>query len=183
VTADRYSDIETNHLSRIAHLHAREVLDSRGQPTVEVEIEVDAGAGRRLQARAMVPSGASTVKAEACELRDGDAGRYDGRGVLRAVAHVNTEIARAVVGMDPAEQQAIDRRLIELDGTAQKSRLGANAILGVSLAAAHAGAAASGKPLYEHLHELYRPRATRGGWSPTKGVLGPAWPAIGRLPS
>lgn len=137
-------------MARIAQIHAREILDSRGLPTVEVDVRTDCGA----LGRASVPSGASTGTAEALELRDGNADRYDGRGVLRAVAHVQTEIARALVGHNVAEQLAIDARLIELDGTPNKSRLGANAILGVSLAAAHAAAASSNRPLYAHLREL-----------------------------
>ena len=132
----------------IAAVRAREVLDSRGNPTVEVDVHLDGGA----MGRAIVPSGASTGRHEAIELRDGDPGRYEGRGVLRAVAAVNTIIAPSVCGsMDAADQPALDEFLRELDGTSNKSRLGANAILGVSLAAAHAAAAASGQPLYRYL--------------------------------
>jgi enolase len=131
----------------ISAVHAREVLDSRGNPTVEVEVHLSGG----LAGRAIVPSGASTGAHEAVELRDGDKARYDGKGVRRAVANVNGEIAAAVTGHDPLDQPALDRALIELDGTPNKGRLGANALLGVSLAAAHAAAAAEGLPLYRYL--------------------------------
>ena len=134
-------------MSTITEIHAREVLDSRGRPTVEVDVLVS----EKLMGRAIVPSGASTGAAEALELRDGDSARYDGRGVLQAVANVNEVIASALVGTDPTDQRAIDSKLLELDDTPQKSRLGANAILGVSLAAAHAGAAKQSIPLYQHL--------------------------------
>jgi enolase len=132
---------------KIAGVHAREILDSRGNPTVEVEIATDRG-GRAVAA---VPSGASTGTREALELRDGDKGRFGGKGVRRAVGHVNEEIAKAIVGQPLgglAEQRALDDALIALDGTDTKSRLGANALLGVSLAAAHAAAGAAGLPLY-----------------------------------
>ncbi len=132
---------------RIAWVRGREVLDSRGNPTVEVEVGLDDGTC----ARAMVPSGASTGAHEALELRDGDPSRYQGKGVLRAVANVNRIIGPALVGRDPADQEGIDRLLLELDGTPDKSRLGANAVLGVSLAVAHAAAAARGLPLYRYL--------------------------------
>ena len=132
----------------IAAVRAREVLDSRGNPTVEVDVHLDGGA----MGRAIVPSGASTGRHEAIELRDGDPARYEGKGVRRAVAGVNTIIAPAVSGStDAADQPALDEFLCELDGTANKSRLGANAILGVSLAAAHAAASASGQQLYRYL--------------------------------
>ena len=132
----------------IAAVRAREVLDSRGNPTVEVDMHLGGGA----MGRAIVPSGASTGRHEAIELRDGDPARYEGQGVLRAVAAVNTIIAPSVCGsMDAADQPALDQFLRELDGTSNKSRLGANAILGVSLAAAHAAASASGQPLYRYL--------------------------------
>jgi enolase len=134
----------------IAHVHAREILDSRGNPTVEVELATSSG----VLGRAAVPSGASTGSREALELRDGEEGRYGGKGVRRAVAHVNGEIAKAVVGERLSgleEQAALDRRLCELDGSESKSRLGANALLGVSLAAAHAAAAAARLPLYRWL--------------------------------
>ena len=136
----------------IRGVHAREVLDSRGQPTVEVEIACDDGS----VVSAIVPAGASTGTAEAHELRDNDPARYDGRGVLAAVANVNGTIARAIVGFDPTEQATLDARLIELDGTPQKSALGTNAILGVSLAALHAGATVRHIPLFEHVSEIYR---------------------------
>ena len=133
--------------TRIDALFAREILDSRGNPTVEAEIRLACGAS----ARASVPSGASTGENEALELRDGDPARYGGKGVLKAVDHVKTVLAKAVTGMDAADQAALDRRMIELDGTPTKSRLGANAILAVSLASARAMARASGQPLYRHL--------------------------------
>jgi enolase len=133
-------------VSAIEQVHARQVLDSRGNPTVEAEVRLSSGA----QGRAVVPSGASTGAFEAVELRDGgDA--WGGKGVQKAVAAVNGEIAQAVTGLDASDQGALDRRLIELDGTANKARLGANAILGVSLAAAKAAAAEAGLPLYRHL--------------------------------
>ncbi len=133
--------------TRIESVHAREILDSRGNPTVEVEVTLVGGA----IGRAAVPSGASTGTHEAVELRDGDPKRYGGKGVLRAVEHVNETIAEAVVGMDSLDQRAIDRTMIELDGTANKRSLGANAILGVSLAVARAAAAEVGLPLYAYL--------------------------------
>ncbi|MFM2093542.1 MAG: Enolase [Planctomycetota bacterium] len=136
-------------MPRIDRIYAREVLDSRGNPTVEVEIETVGLVGR-----AMVPSGASTGSAEALELRDGDPNRYAGRGVRQAVRNVREVIGPAIVGMDACDQQSIDRRLIELDGTPNKSRLGGNAILGVSLATAVAASAARHMPLYLHLNEL-----------------------------
>ena len=134
-------------MSDISQVKAREVLDSRGNPTVEVEITLSDGA----QGRALVPSGASTGVNEAHELRDGDPDRYGGRGVLRAVANVRGPIAERVIGMSALDQQALDGALTELDGTPNKSALGANAILGVSLAAAHAVARSRGVPLYVHL--------------------------------
>ena len=134
-------------MKRIAKLIGREILDSRGNPTVEVEVILEDGA----VGRASVPSGASTGIYEACELRDGDAGRYLGKGVSRAVQNVNSEIAQALVGMDALNQPAIDAALIALDGTPNKSRLGANAILGVSLAAARAAAASQGISLYRYI--------------------------------
>jgi enolase len=131
---------------QIQRIVAREILDSRGNPTVEVDVRVRGGQGR-----ASVPSGASTGEHEANELRDGSKGRYGGKGVLRAVRNVNRTIAAALRGKDARAQQEIDDRLIALDGTANKSRLGANALLGVSLAVAKAAAAASGQPLYRYL--------------------------------
>ena len=140
----------------ITRVHGREILDSRGNPTVEVDLWADSAFGR-----AAVPSGASTGVREALELRDGDTRRYGGKGVLTAVAHVNGEIADALRG-HPLEQRAIDRRLLELDGTPTKSRLGANALLGVSMAAARAEAAAAQQPLYAHLARLSGPSAASG---------------------
>jgi enolase len=137
-------------MARITKVHARELLDSRGRPTVEAEVRGEGG----IVGRAIVPSGASTGSAEACELRDGDPARYDGLGVLNAVRNVTDVIAPAVIGCDATNQAALDRRLIELDGTPNKSRLGANAILAVSLAAARAAALAKGTPLYRHIREL-----------------------------
>jgi enolase len=131
----------------ISSMHAREILDSRGNPTVEAEVTLAGGAF----GRAAVPSGASTGAHEALELRDGDKQRYLGKGTLTAVANIRETIAPALIGQDATDQAAIDRRLLELDGTPNKGRLGANAILGVSLAVARAGAAASGLPLYRYL--------------------------------
>jgi len=133
-------------MSQIERVHARQILDSRGNPTVEVELALRSGA----YGRAAVPSGASTGEFEATELRDGGEA-YGGKGVTRAVANVNGEIAEAVIGHDALDQAGLDRALIELDGTENKSRLGANAILGVSLAAAHAAAAEEGQPLWRYL--------------------------------
>src|SRR6201995_1501924 len=133
-------------MSQIEHVHARQILDSRGNPTIEVELKLRSGAW----GRAAVPSGASTGEFEATELRDGGKA-WDGKGVTRAVANVNDEIAGEVRGLDAADQEGLDRALIALDGTANKSRLGANAILGVSLAAAHAQAAEEGLPLWRYL--------------------------------
>jgi enolase 1/2/3 len=131
----------------ITQIHAREVLDSRGNPTVEVEVRCQGG----VFGRAIVPSGASTGRHEAHELRDGDLKRYGGKGVRQAVANVHQEIAQALQGLPVTDQALVDRTLIELDGTRDKSRLGANAILGVSLACAHAGAAARDLPLWRYL--------------------------------
>ena len=132
---------------RIVDIRGREVVDSRGNPTVEADVELDDGT----VGRAAVPSGASTGTREAVELRDGDASRYLGKGVLHAVQHVNGVLRDSLVGRDPMDQPAIDRRMCELDGTDNKSRLGANAILAVSLATAHAAARARKLPLYRHL--------------------------------
>ena len=134
-------------MSKIRDARAIEILDSRGTPTVEAEITLESG----VTGRAAVPSGASTGTREAVELRDGDDERYLGKGVTQAVANVNGELRDAVIGMDSAEQQSLDQRLIELDGTPNKSRLGANAILAVSLANARAAAEAQGLPLFRHL--------------------------------
>jgi enolase len=131
----------------IVRVHGREVLDSRGNPTVEVEVHLGGGA----RGRAIVPSGASTGRHEAVELRDGEPARYGGKGVRRAVANVNDVLAPRLLGLPAAEQALIDRTLCELDGTPNKARLGANALLGVSLACAHAAAAARGLPLWRYL--------------------------------
>ncbi|WP_158884254.1 phosphopyruvate hydratase [Rhodanobacter sp. L36] len=131
----------------ITRIHAREILDSRGNPTLEAEVTL-AGGGF---GRAAVPSGASTGSREAVELRDGDKSRYGGKGVRNAVANVNTIIAEALKGFDAADQKGLDARLIALDGTPNKGKLGANALLGVSMAAAHAAAAARGEPLWKYL--------------------------------
>jgi enolase len=137
-------------MSRISAVTGREILDSRGNPTVEVDVLLDSGT----LGRAAVPSGASTGTREAVELRDGDQRRYGGKGVLKAVEHVNTVLKKAVVGADPRDQAGLDARMIELDGTDNKGRLGANAILGVSLAVARAAASDARLPLYRHLAAL-----------------------------
>ncbi|MBI4232487.1 phosphopyruvate hydratase [Candidatus Peregrinibacteria bacterium] len=134
-------------MSKIEKIKAREVLDSRGNPTVEVEVFTEKGFGR-----AIVPSGASTGVHEAVELRDGDKSRYGGKGVLKAVENVEGELASAILGMDSCDTEEIDKKMIELDGTENKGRLGANAILGISLACAHAEAAERGNYLYEYLN-------------------------------
>jgi enolase len=134
-------------MSTIADVYAREILDSRGNPTLEVEVLLESG----VMGRAAVPSGASTGEREALELRDGDAARYLGKGVLTAVNNVNTQIADQIIGMDATDQAGIDLRMIELDGTEFKSNLGANAILGVSIAVAKAAAEALGLPLYRYI--------------------------------
>src|SRR5262249_29156516 len=131
-----------NDVEAIRHVLAREVLDSRGNPTVEAEVHCAGGRGR-----AIVPSGASTGRHEAVELRDGDAGRFGGKGVQRAVANVHDQIAPRLLGLPVTDQRRIDQTLLELDGTQNKARLGANAVLGVSLACAHAAAACRGLPL------------------------------------
>src|ERR1700753_312316 len=137
-------------MSQIASIHARQIIDSRGHPTVEVEGALEAGA----RGLAAVPSGASTGEFEAVELRDGGSA-WVGKGVTKAVANVNGEIAKALTGARAAEQGALDKTMIELDGTPNKGRLGANTLLGVSLAAAKAAAADSQQPLYRYLAELY----------------------------
>ena len=134
-------------MSTIEAVKAREILDSRGNPTLEVEVKLHSGT----TGRAAVPSGASTGKYEAVELRDRDDSRFNGFGVLRAVANVNEPIAAALIGMPATDQDAIDHKLIDLDGTANKSRLGANAILGTSLAVSHAAANWLNIPLYRYL--------------------------------
>ena len=134
-------------MSAIVDVIAREILDSRGNPTVEADVLLESG----VMGRAAVPSGASTGEKEAIELRDGDKQRYLGKGVLNAVEYVNTEIAEAIIGLDAVEQAFIDQTMIDLDGTENKSRLGANAILAVSMAVARAAAEESGLPLYRYL--------------------------------
>ena len=133
-------------MSAIVDIVGREILDSRGNPTVECDVLLESG----IMGRAAVPSGASTGSREAIELRDGDASRYLGKGVLKAVEHINTEIAEAVMGLDASEQAFLDKTLIDLDGTDNKSRLGANAMLAVSMAVARAAAEESGMPLYRY---------------------------------
>ncbi len=137
-------------MTEIVDVRAREILDSRGNPTLEAEVELSCGA----VGSAMVPSGASTGSREALELRDQDAGRYLGKGVQKAVGHVNTSIRERLMGMDPMEQQTVDQAMLDLDGTDNKAVLGANATLGVSLATAHSAAVASRVKLYEHLAKL-----------------------------
>ena len=131
-------------MSAIVDIVGREILDSRGNPTVECDVLLESGT----MGRAAVPSGASTGSREAIELRDGETGRYGGKGVLRAVEFVNTEVTEAIVGLDASEQSFIDRTLVDLDGTQNKSRLGANAMLAVSMAVAKAAAEEAGLPLY-----------------------------------
>src|ERR1700733_6262172 len=133
-------------MSEISAVLAREILDSRGDPTVEVEVQTQTGRGR-----AAVPSGASTGEHEAVELRDGDKKRYGGKGVLKAVANANATLGPSIVGMDALDQAAIDKVLIDADGTANKGKLGANAILGVSMAVARAAADSVGLPLWRYL--------------------------------
>ena len=139
-------------MAKIIDVKAREILDSRGNPTVEVDVLVDGG----VMGRAAVPSGASTGAFEACELRDGDAKRYGGKGVLKAVENVNTVLREGIRGMVVTGQRVIDHRLLELDGTPNKTKLGANAILGVSMAAARAAAQVRGKPLFLYIADLYK---------------------------
>ncbi len=134
-------------MAEIVDIKAREILDSRGNPTLEADVILASG----VVGSAMVPSGASTGEREAIELRDGDKSRYGGKGVLKAVSHVNGELKNALVGMDASDQEAIDKKMIELDGTHNKARLGANATLGISLACAHAAANEGGIPLYRYL--------------------------------
>jgi enolase len=133
--------------TKIARVRGRQIIDSRGNPTVEADVILDGGAF----GRAAVPSGASTGEQEAIELRDGDRSRYLGKGVLKAVGNINGALAQAVVGFDAADQRGLDRRMIETDGTPNKAKLGANAILAISMAAARAAAAASRQPLYKYL--------------------------------
>jgi enolase len=134
-------------MSEIVEIHAREILDSRGNPTLEVDVFLESGAF----GRASIPSGASTGEREALELRDGDSSRYLGKGVLKAVDNVNNEIADELIGMEADDQVAVDMKMLELDGTEYKSKLGANAILGVSLAVAKAAADEAGQPLYKYI--------------------------------
>ncbi|MDA8415396.1 MAG: phosphopyruvate hydratase [Desulfobacteraceae bacterium] len=134
-------------MSEIVDVYAREILDSRGNPTLEVEVYLESGAF----GRAAVPSGASTGEREALEMRDGDKSRYLGKGVLKAIDNVNNEISEEIIGMDADDQVGIDQKMIELDGTEYKSKLGANAILGVSLAVAKAAAEEAGMPLYKYI--------------------------------
>ena len=150
-------------MTKIAKIHAREILDSRGNPTLEAEVTLADGSF----GRAMVPSGASTGTKEAVELRDGDKTRYGGKGVRKAVENVNTGIAQALHGFDAADQIALDKRLIDLDGTENKGRLGANALLGVSLANAHAVAASKKMPLWRHLGDISEHPAD---WKPSLPV-------------
>src|SRR6266851_895846 len=142
-----FSGDATTMSTKIAQVRARQVIDSRGNPTVEADVILDGGA----LGRAAVPSGASTGEHEALELRDGDKSKYLGKGVLQAVANANNEIAKAVIGLDAADQRTLDKGMIELDGTPTKARLGANAILAVSMAAARGAAAALNQPLYKYL--------------------------------
>src|SRR4051812_29415431 len=144
--------------TKIQKVHGREILDSRGNPTVEVEVTLDGG----VTGRAAVPSGASTGVREALELRDGDGKRYLGKGVTRAVGNVNGEIAAALAGRD-SDQRAVDAQLIALDGTPNKGRLGANALLGVSMALARAAAAAARVPLYVHLARIFDSGGQKSG--------------------
>jgi enolase len=137
-------------MSKITDIRGREIIDSRGNPTVEADVVLDSG----VRGRAAVPSGASTGTREAVELRDKDPKRYGGKGVLRAVEHINTVLRQALLGADPRDQGGIDARMIELDGTENKARLGANALLGVSLATAHAAAQDARTPLYRYLARL-----------------------------
>lgn len=153
----------SSNATRISRIHAREVFDSRGKPTVEVEVTCAGGQ----TGSAIVPSGASTGQFEACELRDGDPKRLNGQGVRRAVQNVIEALGPPLCGMDAADQSAIDLRLCELDGTANKSRLGANALLGVSLATAHAASAACHQPLVEHLHHLWQSARSSFSLSPS----------------
>jgi enolase len=138
-------------MAKITAIQAREILDSRGNPTVEVDVTLDSG----VFVTASVPSGASTGAYEAVELRDGGS-RYMGKGVLKAVDNVNSVLGPAILGMDPTEQQAIDNKMLELDGTPNKANMGANAILGISLAVSKAGAATKNVPLYQHYADLAR---------------------------
>src|SRR5687768_14135145 len=134
-------------MSLIEHIQGREILDSRGNPTVEAEVTLAGGE----VGRAAVPSGASTGENEAVELRDGDSKRWLGKGVTKAVANVNGAIAKAIMGLDARDQEGVDRAMIDVDGTANKAKLGANAVLSVSMAVAHAAASATNQSLYRYL--------------------------------
>ena len=144
-------------MSKIKKIYAREILDSRGNPTVEVEIELESG----IKTLAAVPSGASTGTYEALELRDGDEKRYEGLGVTKAVENVNKKIAKKIIGVEVVEQVAIDKAMLALDGTENKTNLGANAILGVSLAVCRAAALEQGLPLYEYIAKSYKLKAKK----------------------
>jgi enolase len=152
---------------RIVRVIAREIIDSRGNPTVEADVILAGGAS----GRAAVPSGASTGEHEALELRDGDKSRFLGKGVLKAVANANTAIAKGVAGMDASDQRGLDRRMIEIDGTPNKGKLGANAILAVSMAAARAAAAQKGEPLYQYLAKYSSDRSARTLPVPMMNIL------------
>lgn len=154
-------------MAKIQSVQGQEILDSRGNPTVAVTVTLDSG----VSATAMVPSGASTGAHEAVELRDGDKGRYLGKGVLKAVENVNTVLAELVIGMEAGEQKALDDAMIALDGTENKGRLGANAILGISLAVARAHAMDAGLPLYQHINDLLGTEQTLALPTPMFNVL------------
>src|ERR1700722_5949376 len=141
--------------TKIAGVHGRQIIDSRGNPTVEADVRLENGA----VGRAAGPSGASTGKHEAIELRDGDKSRYLGKGVGKAVGHVNAEIAQAVTGLEASDQRGLDQKMREADGTPNKSNFGANAILAVSMAAARAAAAAARQPLYKYLAQYSSDRS------------------------
>jgi len=148
------------HAGTIKDITARQILDSRGNPTIEVDLSTEDGTFR-----ASVPSGASTGQYEALELRDGDAARFCGKGVSRAIENVHSKLLPGVLGMDTREQDALDARLLEIDGTPDKSALGANALLAVSLAACRAGAASQGLPLYRHISDLVKGQGLEeAGW-------------------
>jgi enolase len=144
-------------MSKITNIYAREILDSRGDPTVEVEIGLESG----VKTLAAVPSGASTGTYEAVELRDDDSNRFGGKGVLKAVENVNTIIKESILGMESENQKEIDQKMIELDGTPNKGKLGANAILGVSLAVCRATAMEQKKPLYQYIAETFGLKAKK----------------------
>jgi enolase len=153
--------------TRITRVSAREIIDSRGNPTVEADVVLDGG----IMGRAAVPSGASTGEHEAIELRDGDKSRYLGKGVLHAVANVNGPLAKAVIGLDPTDQKALDRKMIEADGTPTKAKLGANAILAVSMAAARAAASSEHLPLYKYLARFSSDRSANTLPVPMMNIL------------